>query len=505
MKILNKEVAKLLGAYSEIEKLEHIQALLGWDQNTYMPPSAAQSRAEQSALITEYISRTYNNPEFKARLQSIDRSQVSPVEQDIIRVLGVRAKFYLKVPQKLVVENSRVTSEAFSVWHAARTANDFEAFAPHLVKIVKLQQDIAHELGYDDDPYDALLDLYEPELTYKQVEQMFKQLKGPLSNMIRAIVASSTHQDATASHIASKHTYDLSMQEKLSHHMMELMGYPVMRGRLDVSPHPFTTTLGFDDVRITTRYDEQDWLSSYSSTMHEGGHALYELGIDPDYAGTPFATGVSLGVHESQSRFFENMVGKDPAMLSALHPTLIAHFPQLAIDDSKLAIMANHVRPGLIRVEADEVTYNMHILLRTQIEHALLHNEITVAEVPTVWRTYMKEYLDVAVISDQQGCLQDVHWSYGSFGYFPTYTIGNLYSASIRAKMSTEIDFDTCLNTLEFGPITSWLREHIHQHGSRYTPADLMKKSQITLNVADYLDYISTKYSRLYHLPAATY
>jgi carboxypeptidase Taq len=192
-------------------------------------------------------------------------------------------------------------------------------------------------------------------------------------------------------------------------------------------------------------------------------------------------------------------------MLSALHPILIAHFPQLAIDDSKLAIMANHVRPGLIRVEADEVTYNMHILLRTQIEHALLHNEITVADVPSVWRTYMKEYLDVDVISDQQGCLQDVHWSYGSFGYFPTYTIGNLYSASIRAKMSTEIDFDTCLNTLEFGPITSWLREHIHQHGSRYTPADLMKKSQITLNVADYLDYISTKYSRLYHLPAATY
>lgn len=504
MKIQNKDVKLLLGAYQEIEKLEHIQALLGWDQNTYMPSAATGGRAAQSALIAEYISQSYNDAAFKSRLHEVDVSGLTALEQDLVRVLCERAKFYLRVPKKLVVENSRVTAEAFSIWCVARSTDRFAMFAPHLLKIVKLQKEIAQHLGYENDPYDALLDLYEPQLTYAQVGGMFDKLKGPLSNLIRAIVASPTYQRATALQ-KQVQKFDLSQQEQLSHHMMKLMGYPADRGRLDVSAHPFTTTLGYDDVRITTRYDVHDWLSSYSSTMHEAGHALYELGINPAYANSPFSTGVSLGVHESQSRFWENMVGKDPATLLALAPTLAAHFPHFLPSDSDLLLMANDVRPGLIRVEADEVTYNLHILLRTQIEHALMHDEITVSDVPERWAQLMKQYLDVDVKTDREGCLQDVHWSYGSFGYFPTYTIGNLYSASIKAAMAQEVDFNDCLTSLNFVPIASWLNEHIHQHGSRYSPADLMKKSHITLDVGDYLDYIHTKYTHLYKLPSSTY
>ncbi len=496
MTITNPDVKTLLEIYSEIQQLEHIQALLGWDQNTYMPSQAASGRAAQSALLAQYLSRKWNDPALRSTLEALDETDLSAVERDMVRVLRERAKFYLKVPEQLVIALSKETGEAFSVWHEARANNDFAAFAPHLIRLVALEQEVAEHLEYKEDSYDALLDLYEPGLTYKQAHAIFATLQPELTNMIKKITESKRYEQATRLRAASQ-SYDLPKQEALSHFMMKLMGYPLERGRLDVSPHPFTTTLGFDDVRITTRYAEGDWLSSYSSTIHEGGHALYELGIDPDYCDTPFATGVSLGVHESQSRFWENMIGKNELVLQALAPT----FQKLLGADvaaQDLGLFANYVQPGLIRVEADEVTYNLHILLRMELEHNLMHNKLNVNDLPEAWAAKMKEYLGVEVADDRDGCLQDVHWSYGSFGYFPTYTIGNLYSASILAAIQHDLDWGTHLKKLEFGPIRDWLRTHIHRHGARFLPADLMKQNGIELGAEDYLSYIRDKYSALY-------
>lgn len=496
MTITNPDVKKLLEIYREIQQLEHIQALLGWDQNTYMPPQAASGRATQSALLAQYLSRKWNDPAFKATLEQLWEADLNVDEQDMVRALRERAKFYLKVPEKLVIALSKETGEAFSVWHKARSKNDFAAFAPHLTRLIALEQEVAQHLGYADDPYDALLDLYEPGLTYKQAHAIFATLQPALTQMIKTITKSKRYELATRLR-ASSVSYDLNKQEALSMHMMKLMGYPLERGRLDVSPHPFTTTLGFDDVRITTRYAEDDWLSSYSSTIHEGGHALYELGIDPEYQDTPFATGVSLGVHESQSRFWENMIGKSEVVLQALAPTFQKLLgSNVAMED--LGLFANYVEPGLIRVEADEVTYNLHILLRMELEHDLMHNKLEVNDLPNAWAAKMREYLGVEVADDRDGCLQDVHWSYGSFGYFPTYTIGNLYSASILAAIQRDLDWNGQLERLEFEPIRDWLRTHIHRHGARFMPAELMQQSNIVLGAEDYLSYIRTKYSALY-------
>lgn len=498
MNIKHTEVKWLLKKYEEIVQLEHIQALLGWDQNTYMPPLASSGRARQSSLLAQYLSQKWNDPKLKAILESLSDDELNEDEQDLLRVFRERAKFYLRVPEKLVMELSRATGEAFSVWHDARSKDAFALFAPHLKTLVGLEREVAGHLGYKDDPYDALLDLHEPGLTYRQAHSIFATLQKPLSDMIHTITASKANGRAKKLHAVSR-SYPIAAQEALSQQMMKLMGYSVDRGRLDVSPHPFTTTLGFDDVRITTRYDESDWLSAYSSTIHEGGHALYELGILPEYAGSPFATGVSLGVHESQSRFWENMVGKNPIALRALHPTIQTYLGDMVAKED-LALFANFVRPGLIRVEADEVTYNLHILLRMELEHALIHDELAVKDVPGAWREKMQQYLGVTVTSDRDGCLQDVHWSYGSFGYFPTYTIGNLYSASIRTAMKKDLAFDACISRLEFAPIRTWLGEHIHQHGARYTPVKLMQQIGIVLGAEDYLDYIKDKYGTIYEV-----
>ena len=498
MKITHSQVKQLLAHYHELQQLEHIQALLGWDQNTYMPQQAASDRAAQSALIAQYLSRKWNDAAFKSTLEALDGVDLNTDEQDVVRVLRERAKFYLKVPEKLVIALSKETGEAFSVWHEARSKNNFAAFAPYLKRLVVLEQEVAQHLGYKDDPYDALLDMYEPGLTYVQAHAIFAQLQPALTQMIKTITQSKQHERATHLH-ASAQIYKLPNQVALSNHMTELMGYPLKRGRLDVSPHPFTTTLGFDDVRITTRYKEEDWLSSYASTIHEGGHALYELGIDPDYRNTPFATGASLGVHESQSRFWENMIGKNDIVLQALAPTLEKLLGP-TVDTNDLALFVNYVNPGLIRVEADEVTYNLHILLRMELEHELLHNTLQVQDLPDAWAAKMKQYLNVDVTDERDGCLQDVHWSYGSFGYFPTYTIGNLYSASILQQVQRDLPWQKHLQELEFGPICEWLRVHIHQHGARFLPADLMKRSGIVLGADDYLGYIRDKYSALYEV-----
>lgn len=496
MTITNPRVKTLLELYQEIQQLEHIQALLGWDQNTYMPAAAASGRASQSALLAQYLSRKWNDTAFKSTLEKVDEDSLNEDEQDMVRVLRERAKFYLKVPEKLVIALSKETGEAFSVWHEARSKNDFAAFAPHLTRLVALEQEVAEHLGFEEDPYDALLDLYEPELTYTKAHAIFARLQPALTQMIQKITQSERYAHATSLRTASQ-SYDIDKQEALSQHMMKLMGYPLDRGRLDVSPHPFTTTLGFDDVRITTRYAENDWLSSYSSTIHEGGHALYELGIDPEYRDTPFATGVSLGVHESQSRFWENMIGKNEIVLQALASTFEKYLGE-QIEAKDLGLFANYVQPGLIRVEADEVTYNLHILLRMELEHELLHNTLDVKDLPSAWAAKMKEYLGVTVADDRDGCLQDVHWSYGSFGYFPTYTIGNLYSASILAAIQRDLDWSEQLKQLRFEPIRDWLRTHIHRHGARFLPEKLMRQNGIELGADDYLSYIQDKYSALY-------
>lgn len=297
--------------------------------------------------------------------------------------------------------------------------------------------------------------------------------------------------------------YDEAHQRELTAFILNKMTYPKEEGRLDVSAHPFTTGLGRHDVRITTNYHEDDIRSAYASAIHEAGHGLYELGIDTEYDNTPFANGVSLGIHESQSRFWENQVGRSRDFLSFMNPVFEALFPDVfaGAPETDFLKYVNYVKPGYIRIESDEVTYNLHIILRFEIENGLLNNTIAVKDIPDLWRQKMKKYLGIVPPTDRQGCLQDVHWSYGDMGYFPTYSLGTLFAAQFTEKMKKDMKLESLISAGELAPIRQWLLKKIHIHGSRYMPQEIIKKvTGEELNPKYFVDYLEKKYTAIYKL-----
>jgi len=503
MQTQNKTVKKIIEAYGEIKTLSEIAALLSWDQNTYMPPRAASGRAVQVQAIEALVTEKWNNKELLSLIQDIDSSGLSEEESAVLRQARRATKYYTLVPKDLILKNAKVTAEAFSIWQEAREKNDFALFSPALTEVFDLQRQIAKHLGYKDSPYDALLDLYEPGLTSKDCEEMFTQIRQGLGDLVQKI--GRKHEAEKARLFDGEHTFDQDAQRQLSEAVMKQMGYEAGRGRLDISTHPFTTELGEHDIRITTRYNSHDLRVSLMSTIHEAGHGLYELGLDSAYAHTPLAGGVSLGVHESQSRFWENMVGRSREFFTWLQPLVVKHFPTLShVSPEDLYREFNIVSPSLIRVEADELTYNFHIILRYEIEKAIIEGDMEVGGIPKVWKQKMQKYLGVDVPDNASGCLQDVHWAYGSVGYFPTYTIGSIYSAQIEAAVAQPLGLQSLVGRGEFSPILAWLRENIHRHGSRYTPKDLMSRAVGSqLDVAPYIAYLTKKYTALYGVEAS--
>lgn len=523
MKVTNPKVKKLLEKYKEISLLNKISTTLAWDLNVNLPRKGADARARQIAYLTKIVTEKWTDPEFKKTLESLSgqsptkqgpalqdkNSKLTQEEKAIVRNLERSAKFYQKVPKEIIVEFSETTSKAFMVWQEAKKNDKFKDFLPHLTKIVKLCQIVADHLGYRENPYDSLLDLYEPNLTASFCKKIFSRLQPELTKMLKEIGKNLPAGEAgkEVKGESKEENYPIDDQRQLSLFVLRKMGYDLEAGRMDVSSHPFTETLGRFDVRITNRYKTSDFTESLMVAMHEGGHALYEQGVSEEYENTPLDGGISLGIHESQSRFWENQIGRSYSFLKFMTPIFHAFYPnQLSKSGTEeLFLLFNKVKPSLIRTEADEVTYNLHVALRFEIENGPINGKIKTKDLPEIWRDKMKKYLGIVPKTDREGVLQDVHWSYGSFGYFPTYTLGNLYAAQIATRLCQDFGgqakIDEIVEHGELGTILSWLRSNIHQYGSLYYPDELSKKiTGEILAPSYYLTYIKNKFSKIYSL-----
>jgi len=469
-----------------------------------MPEGGISARAEQSATLSRLVHEMLVSEETAKLLDSVDEPETGPEDFALLRLARREYERAMKLPNRLVEELSRATALAQPAWEQARARSEWTSFAPHLEKIVPLQRETAECLGYEDHPYDALLDLYEPGAKKARLQEVFEELKAELVPLIREI---STMSDGDRSRPLYGR-FDESKQEEFVRQVVSDFGYDWKRGRLDRVVHPFCISLGGPgDVRITTRFDP-GWLSpALFATVHEAGHAIYEQGIDPAYSRTPLSGGTSMGVHESQSRLWENLVGRSRTFWSFYYPRLRETFPE-ALGDTNLETFyraINEVKPSEIRVEADELTYNLHVLLRFELEVALLEGELPVSELPAAWKARMEEYLNVTPEDEANGVLQDVHWAAGLFGYFPTYTIGNVLSAQLFEE-ATRVHPDILeeMDNGEFGRLLRWLRENIHRYGSRYDPDELIKRATgRSLETAPYLRYLRDKLGELYGLGAA--
>src|SRR3989344_305372 len=502
MKIENIYVKKLVSQYREISLLNNVSALLSWDLEVNLPSRAMEARSAQSAYLTKLTSDKWLDTDFKKTLEKAQEARnLNAHENAIVRNLVQGAKFYHRVPQETIVNLSETTSKAFFAWREAREKNKYKLFEPHLKKVIALSKIIAEHIGYSDKPYDALLDMYEPGFTTKEGKVIFGSLVKELGALLTKIKKSQAYLIDENKLLTTE--YSPTYQKQIADFVLNKIGYDFSAGRMDVAAHPFTIELGAGDVRITNRYSPHNFIESVMVAMHEGGHALYEQGIVREFDGTPLAGGVSLGIHESQSRFWENQVGRSREFIEYLEPTLLAFYPKQLEDATAEGLYRafNRVHPSLIRVEADEVTYNLHIALRFELEEALINGKIKVADLPEVWRTKMKKYLGVEPKSDSEGVLQDVHWSHGSFGYFPTYTLGNLYAAQFTFFMKRELALAKLIREGDFGTILSWQRKNIHQYGSLYWPKELVKRVTGKPLSPDYfLDYLKKKYSEMYSL-----
>jgi len=469
---------------------------MGWDFETYMPTSGTEERGMADSQLHILHKNLLLNKDFVGLVESAKKLDgLSDLEKGIVRVLNREITKQIKIPNELTQAESLERIRGNMVWREARQKSDFMMYAPHLKKMIEIKKQIAEKIGYEKHPYDALLDSFEEDLTVDDLDKVFGELTPRIQKILKKLVDLGSPFCKESKLAKSK--YDIQSVDKLNHDILTLMQYDRKRFRMDVSTHPFTETMGLNDVRITTRYEGTDFKKSISSTIHEAGHALYDLQCDQSLSVTPLEGGSSLALHESQSRFWENIVGRSLSFVQLIAP-MIRKQVNFAnqVTDHELYLYFNNVKADYIRVDADEVTYNLHIALRYEIEKKIFGDELSVSEIPEFWNDRMEQLLGVRPTNDSQGVLQDTHWSSGLFGYFPTYTLGNLVSAIIASKMRNDVeDYEKDIKRGNFQPIREWLRLKIHQHGSSYAPKVLLKN---TLNEGynpDYfVTYIETKY-----------
>lgn len=487
----------------EISDLEHIEAVLGWDHQTYMPSQGAEERGSQLATIARISHLKITSPEIGELLNDLadETAQLDP-DSDEARLIKVTRRQYekrTKVSADWVAEFARLTTVGQSAWQEARAKKDFSIFQPDLEKIVALRRQYADFFAPYDHVYDPLLDDFEPGMKTSEVQSIFGVLRKEQVALLKEIMARPQVDDSFFNQ-----TYPKQQQWDFGVEVVTKFGYDWERGRQDEAAHPFTTSFGLNDVRITTRFMEDLVSSSLFSTMHEGGHALYELGFDPALGRTPLAEGASLAVHESQSRMWENLVGRSRPFWQHFYSRLQELFPtQLnGVEMEAFYRGMNKVEPSLIRVEADEATYNMHVMLRLELEIALMEGTLAVADLPEAWNARMQDYLGVTPPDDAKGVLQDVHWSSGLIGYFPTYALGNLISVQLWEKIQEDIpNLEGQIEKGEFGELLSWLRTNIHRHGAKFEPQELVQKiTGSKIDPTAYLRYLRTKYSEIYKL-----
>jgi len=452
----------------EISLLGSVNSVLGWDERTQLPPKGTEHRAAQSSLLARMVHERFTSPRIDEQLHEVERSAlVHDPESDAAANVRETRRSYdraRKLPASLVEEMTRVAVLAQQVWGEAKQKSDYRLFEPWLAKTLDLKRQEARCVGYSADMYDALLDEFEPGETAANLRKTFEQLRAPLVSLIGKIVDSGRRAPLGL----LERNYPPDAQQKLAREAAKAVGFDFQAGRLDVSLHPFCTGLGPGDTRITTRYDPKYF-----------GHALYEQGLPQEHYGTPLGGAISLGIHESQSRMWENLVGRDRAFWRHFLPLARQTFaePLQGVTDEQWYFAINDIRPSLIRTEADEATYNLHVLLRFEIEQALLNDQLKPADLPEAWNQKMRQYLGVVPPDDARGCLQDIHWSGGAIGYFPTYTLGNLYAAQFFEQAATDIPgLDESFSRGDFAPLLGWLREKIHRHGKRFRAGELVRR-----------------------------
>jgi carboxypeptidase Taq len=459
--------------------LDSIQSLLGWDERTMMPPAGAEHRAEQMTVLSGMIHARWTAPELGRML---DELAPSPLAADphsdagaTIRRLKRDYDRKVKLPRTLIEELTRTAVLGQQAWEKARRDDDFAAFQPWLEKTVALKRQEAEALGYPECPYDALLDDYEPDERTSNVTRVLDGLCRELVPLIDEIRGSGRQPDVAI----LERRFPVDEQAAFGRQAARRMGFDFDRGRLDRTAHPFCSTMGPNDCRITTRFDEHAFGDAFFSILHEAGHGIYEQGLGGDQFGLPLGSAASLGIHESQSRLWENLLGRSRSFWEYSYPEAQRRFPSalgdVALDDFYFAV--NDVRPSLIRVDADEATYNLHILIRFELEQALLDGGLAVADLPAAWNQKYREYLGIDPPNHADGVLQDIHWSGGMIGYFPTYSLGNLYAAQLFAQASAELgSLAQQFARGEFEPLLDWLRQKIHREGQRYSAAELVER-----------------------------
>jgi len=504
---LMNEYKKLMEKSKEIIIFDSIKSLLEWDMQTKMPPRGILLRSQQLGLISQIEHKMITNPEIGRLIESIMKHpDYDSLNEQQKRNVYLVKKFYdeqTKLPERLVVETAKQEAIANEAWKKGKAAKDFSVFKPELEKLVELKKEAAEilmKVKETPTPYDALIDIFEPKITSEMITKIFNELKTGLVSILEKCVSSPKQPDVSI----LKRKIPIEVQRKISKELAKFIGYDIESekagGRIDEAEHPFTTGYYYD-VRITTHYYEDNWASSVFSVLHEGGHALYDQNLNPEWIYQPIGSPCSAGIHESQSRFIENIVGRSREFWLYFLPKL-NELTNNAFSDVNLDALVhavNLVKPSKIRVEADEVTYCLHIIIRFEIERDLFADKVSVAELPQVWNEKYEDYLGVKIENDSEGVMQDIHWAAGLFGYFPSYALGNIYSGQLLAKMEKEIpNWKEQLANGNFNSVKQWLTKNVHSYGNLYDPADLIRiVTGEEINVKHYLNYLNEKYSKL--------
>ena len=501
---MSENLTRLKTRLNQITRLGQVAGLLGWDQQTYMPTGAAEARSEQMAALSQLVHEMFVSDETAELLTKSDAETAGmDADSDDARLLrNTRRDFdrATKLPTALVVELAKHETLSQEIWIRARKESDYAVFRPALEKMFDLVRQKAECYGYTAHIYDALLDEFETDAKQAEIAAMFADMKPGLVALTHAIAGSKNPVDDAI----LRGDFPTDKQRALTLKTVAALGYDMNRGRQDEAAHPFCSHFSRDDVRITTRFDPKFLNQALYASLHEAGHAMYEQGSPPEFEGGPLAGGVSLGVHESQSRLWENLVGRSRPFCRYIFPALRETFPDAlqSADAEQFYRAVNKVEPSLIRVEADEVTYNLHILMRFELECDLLTGSLNFNDLPDAWNAKMQEYFGITPPDAAQGCLQDIHWSAALIGYFPTYSIGNLLSAQLfHAARKTLPDLDGQIERGEFAPLLSWLRENVHRYGSKFLPREvILKATGEPLTSRYYVDYMTQKYNDIYAL-----
>lgn len=500
---MEQKLAQLKAILAEVSDIQNAAALLSWDQQTYMPSGGAEGRGHQLSTLETLAHMKFTSAEVGRLLDELTpyAEQLDPDSDDacLIRVTRRQYEKRTRVPPEMVAEFAQATTLAHEAWAQARAENDFARFQPHLEKIFGLRRRYADLFAPYDHVYDPLLDDFEPGMKTADVKAIFDALRPQQVALVKAILEK-PEIDSSFLH----QNFDPAAQWDFGVEVITRFGYDWKRGRQDKSPHPFTQDMGINDVRITTRVYPDFLNPALFGTMHEAGHALYNQGVDPALSRTLIDHGASLAVHESQSRLWENLVGRSLPFWEYFYPRLQRYFPEqlgkVSLEDFYRGI--NSVKPSLIRVEADEATYNLHVMLRLEIEIGLIEGSLPVKDLPDIWNARMQEFLGITPPNDAQGVLQDIHWSMGLIGYFPTYSLGNLISVQLWERIRADIpDLTEQIRNGEFSALLAWLREKIHRHGAKFEPQVLVQRvTGSKIDPAPYMRYLQTKYGEIYRL-----